>query len=202
MNFLAHSLLAFGDDDLLVGQFAGDFVRGADLSAHSAGIANGIRLHRHVDAFTDRHDSLRELRALFPNRLRRFSGIAIDVAADYHLARNWSHHAQDLDVDSLESHGHTVDSALASRRDVLPAGLKRLADVMRDERLLVSWGTREGVENTLYRLSRRSPAFAPLADCAEVLWELDDEVSDFVAILWPALHASTRELHEQLVTPS
>ena len=198
MNFLAHSLLAFGDDELLVGQFAGDFVRGADLSAHTAKVADGIRLHRHVDSFTDRHPGLRDLRAMFPDSLRRFSGIAIDVAADYHLVQGWSRYVVSLDVGTLAEHGREVDQVLAARRAQLPEGLKRFADVMRERQLLVSWGTRKGVEQTLARLSRRSARFAPLAECAEQLWRLEEETSEFVDALWPDLLSSTLKMRDDL----
>ena len=198
MNFLAHSLLAFGNDEVLVGQFAGDFVRGSDLSAHSRSVANGIRLHRHVDAFTDRSPGMRPLRARFPQYLRRFAGIAIDVAADYHLARNWHQHATGLSPSTLTEHAKSVDKVLTHYRTVLPPGLTRLADAMREQRLLERWATRDGVEQTLQRLSRRAPVFAPLSECAAVLWSIDDEVAEFVAVLWPELIVSTSEHYQRL----
>ena len=39
MNFLAHSLLAFGDEGLLVGQFAGEFDHQLDLIALGSELA-------------------------------------------------------------------------------------------------------------------------------------------------------------------
>jgi acyl carrier protein phosphodiesterase len=198
MNFLAHSLLAFGDDEVMVGQFAGDFVRGRDLSAHSPAVAMGIRLHRHVDAFTDRTAGMATLRARFPSALRRFSGIAIDVAADFHLAARWSEHTAGLTEASLAEHARQVDRVLARYRVDLAPGLNRLADAMRDQRLLERWATRDGVEQTLQRLSRRSPAMAPLAQCVDQLWALDDEVAEFVALLWPALVGSTQARYQLL----
>ncbi len=202
MNFLAHSLLAFGDDDLLVGQFAGDFVRGADLSAHPPDVARGIRLHRHVDVFADRHDNTARLRGLFPKPLRRFAGIAIDVAADYHLVQAWDLHAAILTTDSFEAHVSKVEQVLAEKHAHLPAGLQRFAVVLREEHLLLSWGTQDGVERTLQRLSRRSPGFAPLADCAPVLRDLDATLQAHVSSLWPSLVASTQALHDRMVSAS
>lgn len=198
MNYLAHSLLAFGNDEVLVGQFAGDFVRGSDLGAHSRSVADGIRLHRHVDAFTDRSPGMAPLRRRFPAHLRRFAGIAIDVAADYHLALNWREHATEHSMSTLAEHAQSVDKVLTDHRSVLPSGLVRLADAMREQRLLERWATREGVEQTLLRLSRRAPVFAPLSECSAVLWSLDDEVAEFVAVLWPNLLASTREHYQRL----
>ncbi len=198
MNFLAHSLLAFDDDEVMVGQFAGDFVRGRDLSAHPRRVALGIRLHRHVDAFTDRSTWMATLRARFPQSLRRFCGIAIDVGADYHLAAHWSLHTASLGRGTLAEHALEVDRVLTLYRAQLPPGLDRLAEVMREQQLLERWATREGVEQTLQRLSRRSAAMAPLARCSEQLWALEDELADFVAQLWPALLASTYQRYHIL----
>lgn len=198
MNFLAHSLLYFGDADILIGQFAGDFVRGKDLSRYPAGVARGIRLHRHVDAFADRHPATRALRAQFPSQLRRVSGIAIDIAADYHLIRGWLAYTDGLLSVSLDEHQNYVDEVLAAPDIPLPNGLRRFAGVVQRERLLSSWGTRDGVDLALERVSRRAPALAPLAACIPVVWELEERLSSVVDEVWPALVSSTQERYQQL----
>ena len=120
------------------------------------------------------------------------------MAADYHLAQGWSKYAEGLDVGTLAEHSEYVDHILADRRSQLPEGLKRFAEVLRKQQLLVSWSTKAGVEQTLQRLSRRSERFAPLAECIEQLWLLEEEVSGFVDELWPALLTSTRQMHRRM----
>lgn len=51
MNYLAHLYLAPDDDESLLGNLMGDFVKGPLDGRFSPGIAAGIRLHRHIDSF-------------------------------------------------------------------------------------------------------------------------------------------------------
>lgn len=55
MNFLAHLFLGRDTDDLLVGSYLGDFVKGEINGELPTDITRGILLHRHIDSFTDRH---------------------------------------------------------------------------------------------------------------------------------------------------
>jgi acyl carrier protein phosphodiesterase len=88
MNFLAHGWLARGgSDDFLYGNLIADGVKGPDLDAWAPGVAAGIRHHRRVDAFVDRHPVLLEAKALAPRDGRRVAGIALDLMWDHCLAR-------------------------------------------------------------------------------------------------------------------
>ena len=51
MNFLFHMLLSGTDDQILVGNFMGDFVKGPLLERFPERIRRGITLHRRIDSF-------------------------------------------------------------------------------------------------------------------------------------------------------
>ncbi|GEK74128.1 MULTISPECIES: acyl carrier protein phosphodiesterase [Halomonas] len=88
MNFLAHGWLARGgNDDFLYGNLIADGVKGVDLDAWGSGVAAGIRHHRRVDAYIDRHPVLLEVKARAPRDGRRVAGIALDLMWDHCLAR-------------------------------------------------------------------------------------------------------------------
>ncbi|MCK2183138.1 ACP phosphodiesterase [Halomonas getboli] len=88
MNFLAHGWLARGgSDDFLYGSLIADGVKGIDLDAWEPDVAAGIRHHRRVDAFIDRHPVLLEVKARAPRDGRRVAGIALDLMWDHCLAR-------------------------------------------------------------------------------------------------------------------
>lgn len=159
MNFLAHTLLGFDDDDLITGQVCGDFVRGSDLSRFPSRVEAGIRLHRHLDVFTDSHPALQAVRATMEGVPYRFSGIVVDIMFDHYLARQWSQ----FSPHTLSGHAGTVHAALAAHRTILPARLQRFLTVLQKERILERNVDLAALKQTLARLSRRSERFAPLA---------------------------------------
>ena len=56
MNFLAHFFLAEGCSETMAGNFLGDFIKGPlDRTIYPPKIAQGIRTHRAVDGYADRH---------------------------------------------------------------------------------------------------------------------------------------------------
>ena len=91
MNFLAHFHLAWPDPVLIAGGLEGDFFKGPLPGALSQGIARGVRLHRAIDAYTDAHPLIGQLRRDLPTGLRRYGGILIDLSFDHYLSRHWSH---------------------------------------------------------------------------------------------------------------
>ncbi len=55
MNFLAHASLSGNDDEILIGNFIADAVKGNQIDRFSDGIKKGIMLHREIDSYTDHH---------------------------------------------------------------------------------------------------------------------------------------------------
>ena len=194
MNFLAHSALAFGDPALLAGQFAGDFVRGRDLSAFPTRVARGIRLHRRVDAFTDAHPAVVAARRAFEPDLRRHAGIVVDVVFDHLLARAWSAPGGR----SLVAHAEWVDAALAAHEHALPPALGRFRAFIAREGVLAGNVDADEIGRTFLRLSRRSPAMAPLALAADRVDALAARLGEPFEALWPALGVAAGERLEEL----
>src|SRR3954452_7349199 len=62
VNYLAPLLLAEQTAESLIGNLAGDFVKGRIGEDVPPKIAEGIRHHRRVDAFTDSHPSVAAFR--------------------------------------------------------------------------------------------------------------------------------------------
>lgn len=97
LNFLAHLHIAERCQSHALGNLLGDFVKGPDLDAYPANVQQGIRLHRYVDATTDRHPALTSLRQLFPPDLKRYAPICLDLFWDHILGEHWErYHAVPL----------------------------------------------------------------------------------------------------------
>lgn len=163
MNFLAHLWLAERSGTSLAGSILGDVVRGAELSAYPDDIALGIRLHRRVDALTDRHPALREARASFGDGQRRYAGIVLDLVGDYVLSTQWSRYGED-ELDGFCARAGAAIEA-ASSWFVLAGGRRSSADGFAD--LLRSYGTMAGIERAIARTAQRLRDPAPLLEAAQ-----------------------------------
>jgi acyl carrier protein phosphodiesterase len=151
VNFLAHLWLADRSDTSLAGSVLGDVVRGADLSAYPADIALGVRLHRRVDAATDRHELMRRERAHFADGERRYAGIVLDLVADHALARAW----RDFHPEPLRSFADRCAAAMADAGQWFELGGGRRPTRTGFAELLESYGTDPGLERALHRTATR-----------------------------------------------
>jgi acyl carrier protein phosphodiesterase len=159
MNYLAHFHLATRAGSSLTGNYLGDAVKGAALDAWPLAIADGIRLHRSVDAFTDHHpEVLRTLALIAPPR-RRFAGIIVDMAFDHFLARHWaSFHA-----DPLADFSRAVYETMVPDTHMMPALARVRFERMREHDWLLSYQRLEVIDRALdsiaARLSRRTALY-------------------------------------------
>lgn len=89
MNYLAHTALSKATPMSLIGNLLGDFMKGVNRDALYPEIREGLENHREVDALTDRHPDVVNLKPLFRDNTRRFAGVAIDIYFDYLLCKHW-----------------------------------------------------------------------------------------------------------------
>lgn len=152
MNFLAHLYLSGNDEQLMIGNFIADSVKGSAFKNYSEGIAKGIRLHRAIDFYSDNHPVfLQSVIRLRPN-YRKYAGVIVDIFYDHFLAKNW----KDYSEKPLEQYADEVHSLMMKNVFQMPANsLMFLKYAMRTNRM-VSYATLHGIEETLYGMSRRT----------------------------------------------
>ncbi len=163
MNFLAHLWLAERTGTSLAGAVLGDVVRGVDLSAYPNAVAHGIRLHRRVDAATDRHPLLRAARQQWPEGQRRHAGIVLDLACDYALATDWARHADE----PLDQFATRAGTALADAAHWFRLAGGRSPNAVEFAQLLQSYGTAHGINLAVTRIARRLRQPEPLLIAAQ-----------------------------------
>ena len=93
MNHLAHCFLSFGDEDLLLGNFIGDFVKGRDWENYPRPVQRGILLHRAIDSYTDNHALTDRSVARIRTLARRYAPPFVDILYDHLLAIHWEKHS-------------------------------------------------------------------------------------------------------------
>jgi len=194
VNLLAHAFFAGGDPDRIVGQLCGDFVRGSDLSKFALPIQAGIRCHRAVDVYTDRHADNLAARNLFTSPHRRFAGIAVDVIYDHFLAIEWQ---QYCDV-PLQEYTDLVTRSLQAQFDVLPQGLQRFKQLLEAEDTLYRNLQRDHIDLTLQRIAGRRKSLAPLASIAPLVWQHEQALKHSFDSFFPQLLSYTRDYQKKL----
>ena len=160
MNYLAHLFLAGSSAESLIGNLAGDFVKGRIGDDFPPAIADGIRHHRRVDAFTDSHPSVSAFRRVLIPEHGHYARVIADVFFDHFLALDFTRYSSEPLDDSLRR----VSAAIDPHADQLPGRLRFVYPRMRDEGWLESYQSLDGIRLALggisHRLSRR-PQLAP-----------------------------------------
>ena len=91
MNYLAHIYLSGDDDeDLMIGNYIGDCVKGRRISDYPFRIQCGLLLHREIDSFTDTHPVYLQSKRRFMPVAGHYAGVVCDVVYDHFLAKNRS----------------------------------------------------------------------------------------------------------------
>lgn len=174
MNFLAHLLLAGGDEGLRLGAMLGDFVRGKQaLTQFDDGIQRGIMLHRHIDAYTDALPGISELRSWFVPPFRRYGGIIIDLAFDYELANRWNSYSEI----SLEDFDQGVREMLARHDRQLPERLKGFMRYADRRGLFAAYRQESEILYSLKGVGRRLSRPNPLHQVDEIWNDFEPLVS-------------------------
>ena len=151
MNHLAHLFLARESDELMVGGFIADAVKGKKYFDYDEGISKGILLHRFIDNFTDTHAEVSELKKLLRPQFGLLSGIVIDMIYDYELAKHWN----DFNVESLESFSHRAYLIFEKYFSVMPERNQVMLQYMRKENWLLNYAQIEGMRKSFTGMSKR-----------------------------------------------
>lgn len=151
MNYLAHLFLAGDTAESLLGNLAGDFVKGPLHDRFSPAIRQGIVEHRKIDAFTDSHPAVAKFRHVIGVDHGHYSRVIADVFFDHFLAFRWKKWSDEPLTDFLDR----VFTLLDPHQHAMPERLQRAYPRMRDGQWLCSYAGIDGIWTALYYLSKR-----------------------------------------------
>lgn len=189
MNHLAHCFLSFGDEELLIGNFIADFVKGSAWKMYPAGIQRGIHLHRRIDSFTDAHPAVWASKQRLRPFSGRYSGPVTDILYDHLLAVHWQQYtAEDFNSFVLKTY-----AALEKGVGHMPAMLQERLPRMLAGDFLSGYSVREGMDFVLDRFSRRLPQSFDRLAVLNFFWENLDTFSGDFQVFFPELQALSRD---------
>jgi acyl carrier protein phosphodiesterase len=158
MNFLFHMFLSGSNEELLTGNFMGDFVKGPLADRYPEGIRQGLVLHRKIDSFAQRDVNFQTSRLRLSKDYGLYRGVLVDLFYDHFLANEW-HRWSGQQLPEYLSWTRIV---IETRRRLMPPRLQGFIPVIFEE-LLPTYGSVSGIENALFRMSRRVSRTNPLA---------------------------------------
>lgn len=194
MNYLAHLLLADDTPESILGNFLGDFVKGRPEGRYPDAVVRGIRLHRRIDVFTDAHPQVRAaVRRVAPER-RRFAGIAVDMAFDHFLARDW----QTCDPDAFADFRARVYGVLNAHAGDMPERAQRMLPSFTGNDWLESYADFDGICFALKRMSKRLSRPNPLAETTADIGRDYRALERDLEAFWPEVLAFSQREKQRL----
>ena len=194
MNFLAHFHLAWPDEGLVAGGLEGDFYKGPLRGDLPLAIERGVKLHRAIDAYTDNHPLVQQLRRDLPQSLRRYAGILIDLSFDHYLSHHWSTFS-DIPLPDFNDH---VYRALAAHESALSAGSRNMLARMVEHDILGLYLNWETVPASAARIGQRFKRHNPFNDIERQLSPARDLLEQAFLGFYPQLQSFSADQEKLL----
>lgn len=193
MNHLAHCFLSFGDEDVLLGNFIGDFVKGHDWEKYPEPVQRGILLHRSIDSFTDNHPLTDRSVARIRPFAGRYSPPFVDILYDHLLSLHWEKHT----TETFENFAQKTYLQLQNRASEMPPILQERLPRMLAGNFLHGYAKREGLEWVLHRFSQRiSGQFDPQPVADAFFQDIEGFSADFNAFFPELVAHAQLTLHQ------
>lgn len=190
MNYLAHIYLSGDNEQIKIGNFIGDFVKGDPIHQFNDDVAFGVYLHRKIDRFTDTHHIVRKCRSLFFDEFSHYSGVITDVLFDYFLAKNWSDYSNVPLAEFVENF-YTI---LNDYMEYLPKAVQRIYPHMVNGNWLVNYQRIEGIEQILFQMNKRTSHQPGLQNSIKTLRKNHDILEHYFITFFESLENHVKEL--------
>ncbi|WP_029033422.1 ACP phosphodiesterase [Salinimicrobium terrae] len=189
MNFLAHIYLSGQNEDIILGNFIADSIKGKNYLQYPPEVQKGILLHRAIDSFTDSHPLVKKSSAKLHKNYSHYSGVIVDIYYDHFLASYWDEYSEV----PLEDFVAEFYKLLQKKFDLLPAPIQRFFPYMVSENWLLSYASIEGIARILYQMNIRTKNIVQMDLAINDLQEHYDDLSEEFKTFFPQLQQYSRE---------
>mgnify|MGYP003868929033 CR=1 FL=1 len=163
---MGHATLSGNDDNILIGNMLGDFIKGNKYLNYPLSIQKGMRYHRLLDEYTDQHPSVRDATKLLRAEGIRYAGVFIDILFDYFIANDSTFFKNDKE---LEEFTLSTLGKLESAYEIMSEDMKTYFGYMIRYNWLYHYRSRSGIEKAIIGLIKRHPR---LGNADEILFAL------------------------------
>jgi len=190
MNFLAHLYLSYNNENLIIGNYIADSVKGKDSKNYPLEIQEGIALHRSIDTFTDAHPIFRKSKRRLHKRYRHYDSVIIDIFYDYFLAKNWNKYS----TIPLDIYSQGIYKLLKKNEAILPSSSKRFYNYMVSYNILYNYQKLDGIAEVLKGMNNRTKGKSQMNLAIGDLKMLENEFEEDFTIFFKELIVFVNEL--------
>jgi len=195
MNFLAHIYLSGNNDEIKVGNFVADWIKGSDFKQYSPEIQKGIMIHRSIDTFTDNHPIIRKSKIRLSGDYGKYAGIIIDIFYDHFLAKEWDTYSKV----PLPIFANEFYSLLGKHMQYFPDEIREFIPRFMQRRWLESYASIEGIRNVLTGMSKHTSLPDHTNAAIQILHDQYDGIREEFFEYFPQLVEHVREKFEIIV---
>jgi len=174
MNFLAHIYLSGDEEEVIIGNFIADGIKGKRYEKYPPQIAKGILLHRGIDTFTDSHPIVHQSTARLHKNYSHYSGVIVDILYDHFLAKNWNKYSEV----PLDEYVQDFYKLLRKNFTMLPPRIQKMMPYMIADNWLLSYATVEGISKILVQMNVRTKGVSKMNLAVK---ELEEYYNEFEA---------------------
>lgn len=167
MNFLAHIYLSDHHKEIMIGNFIADHIKGSSFSHFSPSIQYGIKMHRAIDTFTDKHPIFRNSKKQLDPKYRLYKGVIIDLIYDHLLAANWQKYSNI----PLHIYCDSFYQLLYKNIDILPLGVQKLLPYMSKQNWLYKYRNIQGIGEIMHDMNIRTKGVSKMNEAVIDLQE-------------------------------
>jgi len=152
MNFLAHAYLSGNNEDLLLGNFIADALKGNSFPFFTPDMIKGVQVHRMIDEYTDSHPVVLESKKRLRPHFSKYAPVIVDIFYDHFLAFHWKKYS-DIPLADYTAHVYAI---VDKHMDILPEEVGHFFPYMKKNDWLLNYGNMEGLQRVFNGMSRRA----------------------------------------------
>ncbi len=188
MNWLAHFVLSNHQENLIVGNWLGEFVRGKKYENYPPSIAMGILMHREIDSFTDEHPIVKKATKIFQPHQRKYAPIVVDLFFDYFLFQNWER----FETLGFEVFKNSVYEILQANRDLYSRKTQVQTQAFIEYDWLQNYTTLEGLQKVLIEMGKRTHFVNHFDTAIKDVHFHEKELNEYFLEFFPQLQEDTQ----------
>ena len=196
MNYLAHLCLSGNKEEILIGNYIGDSLKGISTEKFSKEIQLGIKLHRFIDDFTDHHPVFISSKRLFTPTMDKYSGVVTDIFYDHFLAL----HFDEIMREKLPAFSERCYTIINKHYALLPEKARQFYHYMTDNNILLNYAKEKGIKKVLSGMSYRIQNRCDLTLAIPVFHQHFSELEKDFLLFFPEIKKSCSDFLEKFHT--